>query len=59
MTAEEQAVARGLRDLAHAAEVSGESIKTLTRWAKTKPALFDVVLIGCFVTWEKRGLPIQ
>lgn len=47
MTASEQAKAAGLKSLAQAAEISGQSVRTLNNWHKAKPKLFAIVLAGC------------
>jgi hypothetical protein len=47
MTPSQQAKAVGLKSLAQAQEMTGQSRQTLTNWHKHKPKLFAVVLAGC------------
>ena len=42
-----QAKAEGLKSLSHVAEMTGQSLQTLGNWAKNKPELFKIVLLGC------------
>jgi hypothetical protein len=46
-TPAEQAKAEGLRSLSEVANMTGQSLQTLGNWAKNKPALFRIVLLGC------------
>lgn len=47
MTPSQQAKAAGLKSLAVVAEMTGQSVQTLSNWAKNKPELFQIVLAGC------------
>jgi len=47
MTPSQQAKAEGLKSLLQVSEMTGQSMQTLSNWAKNKPELFRVVLIGC------------
>jgi len=47
MTPSQQAKQAGLKSLAQVSELTGVSFQTLNNWAKHKPDLFKVVLIGC------------
>lgn len=47
MTPSQQAKAAGLKSLAVVVEKTGVSYQTLTNWAKNKPELFKIVLLGC------------
>lgn len=47
MTPAQQAKWEGLKSLSQVSEMTGVSLQTLTNWAKNKPELFDVVLLGC------------
>jgi hypothetical protein len=51
--ASEQAKRAGLNSLAEVSEISGVSYQTLHNWKRSKPLLFDVVLLGCLE--KKRG----
>jgi len=46
MSPAEQAKAKGLKSLSQVSEITGVSLQTLSNWAKDKPKLFEVVLIG-------------
>ena len=46
MTPSQQAKAAGLKSLLQVSELTGVSIQTLSNWAKNKPKLFRVVLVG-------------
>ena len=47
MKPSERAKALGLKSLAQVSELTGQSVQTLSNWAKNKPELFEVVLLGC------------
>ena len=47
MTASKQAKAEGLKSLSQVSEMTGQSLQTLSNWAKNKPELFKIVLLGC------------
>lgn len=47
MTPSQQAKAAGLKSLLQVSEMTGQSMQTLSNWAKNKPKLFMVVLHGC------------
>lgn len=47
MTASNKAKQLGLKSLAQAARLTGQSNQTLTNWHRNKPELFDIVIIGC------------
>ena len=49
MTPSQKAKAAGLKSLLQVSELTGVSIQTLSNWAKNKPGLFQVVLMGCVV----------
>lgn len=49
MTPAEQAKADGLKSLSQVSEMTGQSLQTLSNWAKNKPELFKIVLLGCKV----------
>ena len=46
MTPSQQAKAAGLKSLLLVSEITGVSIQTLSNWAKDKPELFRIVLLG-------------
>ena len=46
MTPSQQAKAAGLKSLLQVSELTGVSIQTLSNWAKNKPKLFRVVILG-------------
>jgi hypothetical protein len=46
MTPAQQAKAAGLKSLLQVSELTGVSIQTLSNWAKNKPDLFRVVIVG-------------
>ena len=46
-TPSQQAKAAGLKSLLQVSELTGQSMQTLSNWAKNKPKLFMVVLQGC------------
>lgn len=46
-TPAEQAKAEGLKNLSVVSEMTGQSLQTLSNWAKHKPELFRIVLLGC------------
>lgn len=46
-TPAEQAKAEGLKSLSQVSEMTGQSLQTLSNWAKNKPELFKIVLLGC------------
>tara|TARA_R110000803_G_scaffold210685_3_gene283203 strand:- start:3266 stop:3439 length:174 start_codon:yes stop_codon:yes gene_type:complete len=46
MTPSQQAKAAGLKSLLEVSEITSVSTQTLTNWAKNKPKLFRVVLVG-------------
>ena len=52
MTPSQQAKKAGLKSLAQVSELTGVSIQTLSNWAKDKPELFEIVLLGCLVKRE-------
>lgn len=43
----QQAKAEGLKSLSQVSEMTGQSLQTLSNWAKNKPELFKIVLLGC------------
>jgi len=47
MSPSRQAKAAGLKNLAQAQELTGQSRQTLQNWCRDKPKLFRVVLVGC------------
>lgn len=47
MTPSQQAKAEGLKSLSQVSEMTGQSLQTLSNWAKNKPELFNIVLLGC------------
>ena len=47
MTAAKEAKKAGLKSLAIAIEMTGQSRQTLQRWLVHKPELFKVVIAGC------------
>lgn len=47
MTPSQQAKAAGLKNLSQVAELTGQSLQTLTNWQRNKPDLFRIVLAGC------------
>lgn len=47
MTPSQQAKAAGLKSLSQVSELTGQSLQTLSNWAKHKPDLFFIVLLGC------------
>jgi hypothetical protein len=53
MTANQSAKMAGLSGLAELSELSGMPKRTLDDWTKTRPVLFDVILMGCKVKKEK------
>jgi len=56
MTPSQQAKAAGLKSLSQVSEMTGQSAQTLINWAKSKPSLFYIVLLGCksnMDKWEK------
>ena len=46
-TASQQAKAEGLKSLSQVSKMTGQSLQTLSNWAKNKPELFKIVLLGC------------
>ena len=46
MTPSQQAKAQGLKNLAKVVKATNTSNQTLHSWAKHKPELFEIVLIG-------------
>jgi hypothetical protein len=46
MTPSQQAKSAGLKSLLQVSEITGVSIQTLSNWAKNKPDLFRVVIVG-------------
>jgi hypothetical protein len=46
ITPAQQAKAAGLKSLLQVSELTGVSIQTLSNWAKSKPDLFRVVIVG-------------
>ena len=46
MTASEQCKEAGLKSLAEASEISEVAVSTLNDWHRTKPKLFEIVVIG-------------
>ena len=55
MTPSQQAKAAGLKNLSQAAELTGQSLQTLTNWQNNKPDLFRIVLAGCASELNKNG----
>jgi len=47
MTPNKQAQAVGLDSLRQVAEMTGQDVEKLRRWAKDRPRLFKIVLFGC------------
>lgn len=47
MTPSQQAKAAGLKSLSQVSALTGQSLQTLSNWAKDKPELFRIVLLGC------------
>ena len=47
MTPSQQAKQAGLKSLAQVSELTGVRFQTLNNWAKNKPELFNIVIIGC------------
>lgn len=48
--ASDQAKAIGLKSLKQVTELTGIGARTLFNWSQQRPALFDVVLRGCYAT---------
>lgn len=46
-TPAEQAKTEGLKSLSQVSKMTGQSLQTLSNWAKNKPELFKIVLLGC------------
>jgi hypothetical protein len=46
MTPAERAKAAGFKNLSEVSEITGVSLNTLANWAKHKPRLFEIVLLG-------------
>lgn len=49
LTPSQQAKAAGLKNLRQVQQLTGQSAQTLGNWAKHKPELFRIVLIGCAI----------
>ena len=47
MTPAQQAKSEGLESLSQVSKMTGQSLQTLSNWAKNKPELFKIVLLGC------------
>lgn len=47
MTPSQQAKAEGLKSLSQASRMTGQSLQTLSNWARNKPELFKIVMLGC------------
>ena len=47
MTPSRQAKKAGLKNLTQVAEMTGQSLQTLTNWNRNKPDLFNIVIAGC------------
>ena len=47
MTPSQKAKAEGLKSLSQVSELTGVSLQTLSNWAKNKPELFRIVILGC------------
>lgn len=47
MTASQQAKDAGLKNLLQVQQLTGQSAQTLINWHRDKPALFQIVLLGC------------
>ena len=54
MTPSQQAKAAGLNNLKHVSELTGQSPQTLNNWARDKPELFKLVLLGCFTEYKRK-----
>ena len=50
MTASRQAKAQGLKSLAQVSQMTGQDVEKLIRWAKDRPELFKIILLGCVST---------
>ena len=46
MTPSQQAKAAGCKSLAEVSMLTGVPVRTLERWSKIRPELFEVVLVG-------------
>ena len=46
MIPSQQAREAGLKSLLEVSEITGVSIQTLSNWAKSKPDLFKIVILG-------------
>jgi len=47
MTPSQKAKDAGLKSLSQVSRLTGQSPQTLDNWAKNKPKLFNIVLLGC------------
>lgn len=47
MTPSQQCKEAGLKSLDQVSKLTGVSVQTLINWHKSKPDLFDVVVLGC------------
>ena len=50
MTPSQQAKSLGLASLAEVTRLTGVSKETLTNWHRSKPKLFQIVLVGCMAS---------
>ena len=55
LTPSQQAKAEGLKSLSQVSELTGQSLQTLSNWAKDKPELFKIVLLGCVSAVSMEG----
>jgi hypothetical protein len=55
MKPSQQAKKEGLKSLTMVAMMTGQSLQTLGNWAKNKPELFKIVLIGCKSVSDKNA----
>ena len=47
MPPSQQAKKAGLKSLTEVSKLTGVRFQTLNNWAKNKPELFNIVIIGC------------
>lgn len=52
MTPSQQTKKEGLKSLSQVSKMTGQSVQTLSNWAKDKPELFKIVLLGCKAALE-------
>jgi hypothetical protein len=47
MSASKQVREAGLKSIAQVAELTGEDVTKLARWARDRPRLFKIIIGGC------------